>query len=416
MGKFESKNRVRRVADEQSPEIEARYDPSQLWEAEDWAGAQRLRPAPIRAQGAYSVEALRQVHEGRAYYDQSSAPVPAVASDWEEDPDSDWDGETQPEPERRAARPGRRKKKKKHRLLRFSLKLACLLLALFVLGAAVSALLAQMPESEQSIGPRRSGCATVLLCGTDEDGTRTDTMILLYLEQSKGISRLLSLPRDTMVNRDNPVPKLNGAYGANGAGEKGMGFLMDYVKDLVGFRPDGYILVDLNCFADLVDTMGGVSFDVPMDMAYEDPSQDLFIDLKQGDQTLNGQEAMWLVRFRSGYAMADLERIRVQRDFMQSAVSQWKSVTKLPRLPFAASLLIRNSQSDLSYRNLCWVALALARSSGDMENDTLPGTPEWVNGGAYYVEDRVGAAALVNEKYNPYEREITANDLHPYGY
>ena len=241
-------------------------------------------------------------------------------------------------------------------------------------------------------------------------------MLNLYLEQSKGISRLLSLPRDTMVNRDNPVPKLNGAYGANGAGEKGMGFLMDYVKDLVGFRPDGYILVDLNCFADLVDTMGGVSFDVPMDMAYEDPSQDLFIDLKQGDQTLNGQEAMWLVRFRSGYAMADLERIRVQRDFMQSAVSQWKSVTKLPRLPFAASLLIRNSQSDLSYRNLCWVALALARSSGDMENDTLPGTPEWVNGGAYYVEDRVGAAALVNEKYNPYEREITANDLHPYGY
>ena len=51
-----------------------------------------------------------------------------------------------------------------------------------------------------------------------------------------------------------------------------------------------------------------------------------------------------------------------------------------------------------------------------MESDTLPGEPAWVNGGAYYVEDRAKAAELVNEKYNPYEKEITANDLHPYGY
>jgi LCP family protein required for cell wall assembly len=242
-------------------------------------------------------------------------------------------------------------------------------------------------------------------------------MLLLCLDRNGKKLRLLSLPRDTMVNRDNPVPKLNGAYGANGRGEKGMNVLMDYVKDLVGYRPDGYMLLDLVCFEELVDAMGGVSFDVPMDMSYNDPSQDLYIDLKQGTQTLTGQEAMWLVRFRSGYAMADLERVKVQRDFLDAAIRQWKSLTRLPRAPYAALLLLRNAETDLSWRNLSWIALSLVRGvSGGFESDTLPGEPKYVNGGAYYVEDRQAAAELVNEKYNPYEKEIRADELHPYGY
>lgn len=282
---------------------------------------------------------------------------------------------------------------------------------------ALSVALAKMPEAAQLIGVRRDDCASILLCGTDEEGTRTDTMLLLYLDKDNGIARLLSLPRDTMVNRDNAVPKLNGAYGANGLGEKGMDVLMDYVKDLVGYRPDGYILLDLDCFADLVDAMGGVTFDVPMDMAYSDPAQDLYIDLKAGTQELSGEQAMWLVRFRSGYAMADLERIRVQRDFLRAAISQWKSITRIPRIPYAAVLLLQNTQTDLNYRNLCWIALALAKcGAGGLDSDTLPGEPAWVKGGSYYVENRQAAADLINEKYNPYEREIKAHDLHPYGY
>jgi LCP family protein required for cell wall assembly len=228
--------------------------------------------------------------------------------------------------------------------------------------------------------------------------------------------RLLSLPRDTMVNRDNPVPKLNGAYSANGRDEKGMNVLLDYVKDLVGYRPDGYMLIDLDCFAELVDAMGGVTYEVPMDMEYNDPTQELYINLKQGLQKLNGQEAMWLVRFRSGYAMADLERVRVQRDFLAAALDQWASPSKIFRLPGAMSLLMKNTQTDLGYRNLCWIGLTALKCGGSFESDTLPGEPAWVNGGAYYVEDRAAAAKLVNEKYNPYEKEFTADDLHPYGY
>ena len=83
---------------------------------------------------------------------------------------------------------------------------------------------------------------------------------------------------------------------------------LDYVADIIGYRPDGYMLITLDAFVDIVDLMGGVEFDVPMDMFYEDSSQDLFIDLKEGKQTLDGYAAMGLVRFRKGYYDQDLGR------------------------------------------------------------------------------------------------------------
>ena len=388
-------------------------------------------PRRIRGDAGYSVDNLREVHEGRAVYDDSSAYVESSAVRgrnaasqqpvYPQQPVYEQPPYYEAQPVYDQPRVKKPRRRKKHRLLRFLGKTVLFLLALIILSGALSLVLAKMPETDHPIGARKDGCCTVLLCGVDEDGTRTDTMLLLYLDRNGKRLRLLSLPRDTMVNRDNPVPKLNGAYGANGGakGDKkqGMKVLMDYVKDLVGYRPDGYVLISLDCFEDLVDAMGGVTFDVPMDMSYNDPTQDLYINLKAGLQKLNGEEAMWLVRFRSGYAMADLERVEVQRDFLAAAVSQWKSITRLPRTPYAGWLLLKHTETDLSWQNLCWVAITLARSGVEgFESDTLPGKPATVNGGAYYVEDRQAAAELINEKYNPYEKEIQANDLHPYGY
>ena len=383
----------------------------------------------------YSLDGLRDVHDGRAVYESSSVRgggKPNWAAEVDAQPaysqSNAYGQQTYAQPDPYGAQAytqtpppeKHRRRRKKHRVLRFILHLPITLLGLVILAALASILFAKMPQSDQPIGPRKDGCCTILLCGTDAEGARTDAMLLLYLDRNNKTTRLLSLPRDTMVNRDNPVPKLNGAYWANGgdAGntEKGMDALLGYVKDLVGYRPDAYILLDLDCFSDLVDAMGGVSFDVPMDMYYDDPSQDLHIDLKAGLQTLNGQEAMELIRFRSGYSMADLQRVEVQRDFLNAAFKQWKSLLRIPRATMSVRLLTKNAETDLGYRNFCWIALSLVKgTASSFESDTLPGEPAWVNGGAYYVENREKAAALINEKYNPYNTEIKAEDLHPYG-
>ena len=363
---------------------------------------------PKRTESRYSERAMRSIHEGKAQY----APPPKTprqkkAAPVQQEPEEEKEKE---EAEEEEASP-----RKKHRFLKFLFKLLFFVLLLAALTGGVLLLISHQPKTDQPIGARRSGCCSILLAGTDFDGERTDTIMLLFLDSRDKSMRLLSIPRDTMVNRSDPVPKINGAYGANGGGERGMEALMDYTEDLIGYRPDGYLLIDLDCFEDLVNTMGGVDYDVPMDMVYDDPVQDLHINLKQGLQHLNGEQAMWLVRFRSGYAAADLERVSVQRSFLKEAIDQWSSVLSIPRLPFAAKLVLEHTTTDLSLLEMTWVAKTVVKCRQNLGSDTLPGGGQTVNGGAYYVESVFDAAILINEKYNPYVATISADRLHPYG-
>ena len=222
----------------------------------------------------------------------------------------------------------------------------------------------------------------------------------------------MSLPRDTLVPGGYAVPKLNSAYGFAGKGKAGMDELMTRVTEILGFAPDGYLLVDLDAFVKLVDLMGGVNFDVPVDMHYSDPAQDLSIDLTAGMQKLNGQQAMGLVRFRSGYARADLARVEVQRDFVAAAADQWAGVKNVFRIPAALAWYKSNVTTDLSAGNLTWIGLTLMRADLDkVETQTLPGVARMISGGSYYCLDAGAVAELVNRLVNPYQQTVQAADL-----
>lgn len=148
------------------------------------------------------------------------------------------------------------KKKKKHRFARGLGKLLLILLVLFALVIGAMLLLAKQPKAEEALGARRDGCSTILLAGTDKSGDRTDTVMLLSVDRSAKRLTLLSIPRDTKVNSTYTPHKINIAYGVNGKDQEGMEALMDYVTELIGFRPDGYVLIDLDVFVDLVDKDG----------------------------------------------------------------------------------------------------------------------------------------------------------------
>mgnify|MGYP005980322823 FL=1 len=237
-------------------------------------------------------------------------------------------------------------------------------------------------------------------------------MMLLSVDRENGKLSLVSIPRDTLVFCEYSVPKINSAYGWAGGGESGMKELMQRVTEIIGFEPDGYVLIDLAGFEKLIDCMGGVEFNVPMDMQYSDPSQGLRIDLKAGEQKLNGDEAMQLVRFRSGYAMADLDRVSVQRAFVSAALSQWLTPGKLVRLPGALKTLSQYTDSNLTAENYLWLAEAAAVCDmTDIHTQTLPGTATNLGGGSYYVLDAAGVAETVNACCNPYEQGIAVSDL-----
>ena len=299
--------------------------------------------------------------------------------------------------------PPRRKKRKKRKLL----KALLILLALFVAACAVIwCFCAKQPVAEEGLGDRKPGSSTVLLAGTDAGGMRTDTMMLLHVDQTAGTCSLISLPRDTYVSGYS-VPKLNSAVGAGGMEE-----LMDRVTQLIGYRPDGYVLVDLDSFVDVVDAVGGIEFDVPQDMYYYDPAQDLTIDLKAGVQKLKGYDAMGLVRFRSGYPEADLKRVEVQRDFIKAAMDQIIRVKNLPKVPRMMTVVLSNTESDMGMDNYVWLAKALLVCDvANIRTETLSGYPQYMNGGSYYVVDKTAAAQLLNECCNPYDYTLTAEDL-----
>ena len=158
--------------------------------------------------------------------------------------------------------------------------------------------------------------------------------------------------------------------------------------------------------------MGGVTFDVPVDMHYSDPTQNLSIDLQAGKQHLNGEQAMQVARFRSGYATADLGRIEVQRALVSAAIRQWVSPKGAIHLPQAVKLVADHTNTDLSARNLLWLAESfLLCSRSDIRSATLPGYAANFSSGSYYVLDAAGVADIVNQYLNPYEKGAEAADL-----
>ena len=296
-----------------------------------------------------------------------------------------------------ASLPEKPKRKKRRRGGGFRRFVAVLLLA-----AVVLLLIGKAPVRNPDHLNRISGRSTILLCGTDEDGTRTDTILLLTLDRTEGSIRLLSIPRDTYAPAY-LVPKINSAYGAVGGGEKGMEQLMEQVKNVVGFLPDAYALVDLTAFVEAVDLLGGLDFDVPMDMDYDDPDQNLFIHLRAGEQHLTGEQLMWVVRFRSGYANADIGRTEVQRAVLKAAMKQWLRPQTLAALPGLWRIYKENLTTDLSARNLLWMARVLLKGmGGDIEANVLPGYATMVGDASVYMIDTYAAAPLLAD-YSPYK-------------
>ena len=198
---------------------------------------------------------------------------------------------------------------------------------------------------------------TFLVVGLDKVGYNTDTMMIGRMDTKTHEINVVSIPRDTMVNVSWSVKKVNTLYAAGiNSGGNGIDRLMDGLKDILGFQIDCYAVVDLNAFVQLVDAIGGVDYNVPVDMNYYDPSQDLYISIPAGEQHLDGEEALKVVRFRSGYATADIGRIGTQQDFLKSVASQMLTLGNIPNLPTFIDIFVNNVDTNLSAENIAFFA------------------------------------------------------------
>ena len=260
---------------------------------------------------------------------------------------------------------------------------------------------------------RQKGTYTILLVGNDDGNYNTDTIMVGKIDTEKHTMDFVSIPRDTLVNWDWDIRKINAVYWSYRLrGDSGIDALKEHVKNLIGFEVDCYAVLDIGDVIRTVDALGGVDFDVPMDLNYDDISQNLHIHIPAGLQHLNGEQAMGVCRYRSGYYNGDLGRINMQHQFLKACARQFISLGSIPHIAEVADILTSDLDTDLTAANIAFfLRQALLCDSENIRFYTVPNRDATVHGLSYTIVDLDEWIPLVNEVLNPYFTPVTQADL-----
>ena len=270
------------------------------------------------------------------------------------------------------------------------------------------------PVKPERTNIRRQDFYTVLISGVDDGNGGADTNILVAFDAADGDIHCVSIPRDSAFYVNGTNKKINYAYNKGG-----VKLLADSLSEGLGIPVDYTVEVDLQGFVQLVDAIGGVDFNVPLDMNYDDPYQDLSIHISKGPQTLNGQDALGVVRFRhnndgTGYGNEDLGRIGTQQAFLKAVARQMLQLENIDKVSEFVRIFNKHVKTDLSLGNLAWLGKeALSMGLDKITFSTLPG--QWDGAQSRYILDQAAVLELINASLNPYVEDRIAEDLHLVG-
>lgn len=280
------------------------------------------------------------------------------------------------------------------------------------------------PEYEDIVFYRREGFYTFLIYGIDDHGN-ADVVIIAAYDSIAQTAYLISIPRDTRVDVDRRqgLRKIFASYPLGRTGGRGHAAGMEQFKTelstLVGFRPDFYIGLNHRGFVRLIDSIGGVTVNVPFHMRYTAMEYDvviLDIDLPAGRQWLNGTQALHFVRFRQaneGYrAGTDFMRMQRGQEVINAAVQELLSPRTITRIPELVSNFRANVTTNLSLDELGWLVTQAPNIQRDafLSSYTLP-IARTERQGWYEIPDKEATLELVNRTVNPFTRDITPEML-----
>lgn len=327
-------------------------------------------------------------------------------------------------------------KTKKKKMKTWKKVLLCIVLILAVLiglfaykvhlnGGGMSGMLATMVGHDENT-KKNLGELRVLILGisTDQDGVDlTDTIMVASYNPNTQKATLLSIPRDTYTGR-NPAratayEKINSLYSRKHRPDE----TLEAVNELTGLNIQYYVVVKTEALIKLVDAIGGVTFNVPIDMDYDDVTQDLHIHLKAGEQKLNGEQAEWLVRFRhnndgssypSEYGDNDLGRMRTQREFIMQVIKQTAKPENIFKLGEILDIANEDLITNLDFNTLKdYIPYAVEFNTDNLLTATLPGTTpdlSTTNNVSIYVVDKKETKAMIEELFFNRDLEVTDDD------
>ncbi len=289
------------------------------------------------------------------------------------------------------------------------------------LSGTLATLLGEDKESLENLEPIQ-----VLILGESgvDDYKLADTIMVASYNPKTQQASLMSIPRDTYVgsrNRKTATQNYLASYKINSVYRSGTNIpeAIERINDLTGLNLENYVIIDTDALIKLVDAIGGVTFNVPIDMDYDDTTQDLHIHLKAGEQLIDGNKAEQLLRFRHNndgstypteYGQQDLGRMRTQREFIQETLKQTLKLENIFKIKQIIDIMAENVKTNMQIENLkSYVPVAVNFDVNNLQTGVVPGESEMCNGVSIYVADEKDTKELV-EKLFSYDEPTEQTD------
>ena len=258
-----------------------------------------------------------------------------------------------------------------------------------------------------------------------DDYKLADTIMIASYNPKEQTASLMSIPRDTYVGRKNrktATQNYLASYKINTVFRSGTNIpeAIDRINDLTGMNLKNYVIIDTKALIKLVDAIGGVTFNVPIDMYYtEDTEQNLYIDLKAGEQLIDGAKAEQLLRFRhnndgstypSSYGQQDLGRMKTQREFIQATLKQTLKPQNIFKIKQIMDVMINNVTTNIDISTLkAYVPYAVKFNADNIRTGMVPGDVEMCNGVSLYIANSQKTKEMVEDLF-PEEKKTLAED------
>ena len=230
----------------------------------------------------------------------------------------------------------------------------------------------------------------ILIVGSDVSGELADVIMLAKINPEERKVDVISVPRDTRVKINGKFMKINSVLNVGK-----MSGVKQTIEYLLKTNVDNSILFSTDTFRETIDALGGVDFNVPQNMKYSDPIQNLEINLKKGYQHLDGKKAEQLVRYRK-YPMGDLDRIKVQQDFFKELISQKLNYSLINNADELIKTFVDNVNTDLTLKDLIpYINLLKSINNVEVNFYTIPGVADYVDGISYFLIDEKEIASFL---------------------
>ncbi|MBR6808210.1 MAG: LCP family protein [Clostridia bacterium] len=338
----------------------------------------------------------------------------------------------------------RRKRVRRRRLSTGKIVAICIILVVYVLVlAAVSLVVFYKPKIDPStktyveyitdtngvvietiiheieFDEQKSESYNILVLGCDRAAMLTDVFMLVNIDNLTHDITVMQIPRDTYVANHNGITIANSRVNAlfstyyykyyrSGTSQdesykKALTSVADDMERTLAVDIDFSVIMDLEGFRNIVDAVGGVEINVTRPLYYNDPDQGLYINIPAGNQVLNGEQAEGFVRFRKGYATADLGRQNAQKQFMAALLKKVKSSISISNVGEIADQIITYVDTDMSVADLVYFGQAILKCDlSNMNMFTMPGNLV----SQYFVMNRAGVREKMTEYFYRYEGSI----------